>query len=180
MREWNVLFSQTGSEIYQVSKLLGRFPDRIITNRSFEHLAKINKQLLDEYKGTWIFLAKKPSVEQYHHALYSPNHGITTLHGYLRILPPQICNYYEIYNSHPGLITKYPELKGFNPQEKAVSLGLPTSGSVIHRAIAEVDSGEILASREVEIKGLSVDETIQKLHSLSVSLWVDFLHKYLQ
>lgn len=176
MKEWNVLFSQTGSEIYQVSKLLGRFPDRIITNRKIQgDFGKVNTNLLDEFKGTWVVLPKKPTVEQYHHALYSPNHGVTTLHGYLRIIPPEICNYYEIYNGHPGDIETFPELKGFNPQEKAFNLKLPSSGSVIHRVTAGVDEGEIVARNKISIEGKSLNEVYSSLHSNSVELWYNFL-----
>ena len=33
-----------------------------------------------------------------------------TLHGYLRILPPDFTKASNIYNGHPGAIEQYPEL----------------------------------------------------------------------
>ena len=45
-------------------------------------------------------------------------HDLITLHGYLRIIPENICKQCKhIYNGHPGLINMYPELKGKDPQE---------------------------------------------------------------
>ena len=87
----------------------------------------------------------------------------------------ELHNRFEIYNGHPGLITQYPELKGKDPQQKAFDLGLESSGCVIHRVTEGVDEGEILRSRKVSIKGLEIGELFHILHSISVSLWVDFL-----
>lgn len=188
MRKWYAFFSQTGSEIYQVSKLLGRFPDRIITNRRLVHTtsphpdAAINKDLLLEYKGNWVFMPQKPSALDYVDAMGVDtkvfNESIVTLHGYLRIVPEVICNTYNIYNGHPGDIVHYPELKGFNPQEKAFNLKLPTSGSVIHKVIAGVDEGEVVANSDIRIEGMSLDEVYKNLHSNSVKLWYTFLRNY--
>ena len=88
-----------------------------------------------------------------------------------------MCENYRIYNLHPGLITKYPILKGFNPQEKAFRLKLPTSGSVIHKVTPVLDSGKILKSIEVDIKNLSLDEVYDKIHKSSSQLWTDFLNE---
>jgi phosphoribosylglycinamide formyltransferase-1 len=100
---------------------------------------------------------------------------IVTLHGWLRIMPPSICNQFEIYNGHPGLITRYPELKGKDPQQKAFDLGLETSGCVIHEVTEGVDEGRILRSREVSIRELEIEQLFHILHQISISLWVDFL-----
>ena len=89
-----------------------------------------------------------------------------------------MCENYNIYNLHPGLITKYPFLKGFNPQEKAFNLKLPTSGSVIHKVTSELDGGEILKSIEVDIKNLTLEEVYSELHKASSQLWVDFLQEF--
>jgi folate-dependent phosphoribosylglycinamide formyltransferase PurN len=172
-RPWIVFFfSQTGSEIVEVSKLLGRWPDMIVTNERPEHLRKIHPALENKHL---IFLDNKPSEEEIGLALGSYINPVVTLHGWLRIMPPDICNRFEIYNGHPGLITEYPELKGKDPQQKAFDLGLESSGCVIHRVTEGVDEGEILRSRKVSITGLEIGELFHILHSISVSLWVDFL-----
>jgi len=177
MKKWYALFSQTGSEIYQISKKLGRFPDRIITNKNFDKISTTcNWGLYTEYDKEWEYLPHKPILSDYLIALNNTNKDtIITLHGFLRIIPPEICNSYEIYNGHPGDIIKYPELKGFNPQEKAFKLKLPTSGSVIHKVTPGVDEGPIVAKQEIDIEGLSLDEVYKNLHSNSIELWYNFL-----
>jgi phosphoribosylglycinamide formyltransferase 1 len=170
-RPWIAFFSQTGSEIVEVSKLLGRWPDLIITNERPDHLRKIHPAL----EGKVAFVENKPTEEELSMILGQYGNPLVTLHGWLRIMPPYICNRFEIYNGHPGLITEYPELKGKDPQQKAFDLGLESSGCVIHRVTEGVDEGEILRSRKVSIKGLEIGELFHILHSISVSLWVDFL-----
>jgi phosphoribosylglycinamide formyltransferase-1 len=165
-------FSQTGSEIVEVSKLLGRWPDLIITNKRPEHIRKIHPALKDRHL---IFVENKPTEEELLQILSNYKDPIITLHGWLRIMPPNICNRFEIYNGHPGLITEHEILKGKDPQQKAFDLGLESSGCVIHRVTEGVDEGEILRSRKVSIKGLEIGEVFRILHSISVSLWVDFL-----
>ena len=171
IRPWVAFFSQTGSEIVEVSKLLGRWPDLIITNERPDHLRKIHPAL----EGKVAFVENKPTEEELSMILGQYGNPLVTLHGWLRIMPPYICNRFEIYNGHPGLITEYPELKGKDPQQKAFDLGLESSGCVIHRVTEGVDEGEILRSRKVSIKGLEIGELFHILHSISASLWVDFL-----
>jgi folate-dependent phosphoribosylglycinamide formyltransferase PurN len=170
-RPWVAFFSQTGSEIVEVSKLLGRWPDLIITNERPDHLRKIHPAL----EGKVAFVENKPTDEELSMILGQYGNPLVTLHGWLRIMPPYICNRFEIYNGHPGLITEYPELKGKDPQQKAFDLGLKSSGCVIHRVTEGVDEGEILRSRKVSIRGLEIGELFHILHSISISLWVDFL-----
>jgi folate-dependent phosphoribosylglycinamide formyltransferase PurN len=181
--KWIAFFSQTGSEIYQVSKLLGRFPDRIITNRSINTLDKVHEGLKTEYKGNWVIIPRKPSVDDYARAIgwgaAIIEGTVITLHGYLRIVPENICGAFNIYNGHPGDIIKYPELKGFNPQEKAFNLKLPTSGSVIHEVTAGVDEGTVVAQSPISIEGMTLDEVYKNLHSNTVNLWYNFLKEKL-
>ena len=170
-RPWVAFFSQTGSEIVEVSKLLGRWPDLIVTNERPDHLRKIHPTL----EGKVIFVDNTPTEEEIGLVIGQYGNPLVTLHGWLRVMPPDICNRFEIYNGHPGLITEHPELKGKDPQQKAFDLGLESSGCVIHRVTEGVDEGEILRSRKVSIKGLEIGELFHILHSISVSLWVDFL-----
>jgi phosphoribosylglycinamide formyltransferase-1 len=170
-RPWIALFSQTGSEIVEVSKLLNKWPDLIITNERPEHLRKIHPTL----GGKVVFVENKPTEEELRLVLGQFKDPIVTLHGWLRIMPPSICNQFEIYNGHPGLITRYPELKGKDPQQKAFDLGLETSGCVIHEVTEGVDEGRILRSREVSIRELEIEQLFHILHQISISLWVDFL-----
>lgn len=171
-RKWIALFSQTGSEIVEVSKLLGRWPDLIITNERPEHLRKIHPALENRHL---VFVENKPTEEELLMLLSYYENPLITLHGWLRIMPPSICSQYEIYNGHPGLITEYPELKGKDPQQKAFDINLEYSGCVIHKVTEGVDEGEVLTERKVSIRGLEIEELFHILHSISISLWVDFL-----
>ena len=170
-KRWVAFFSQSGSEINAVSKKLGFYPYMCITNKP--SLDDVNVELRDN--TTIVRTGKTLSVDDYKNLIGWSANTIVTLNGWLRIVPHAICETYTIYNGHPGLITKYPELKGKDPQQKAITLGLETSGCVIHRVIPEVDSGNIIAEEEVTIKGLESAAVFAKLHTTSVNLWVNFL-----
>jgi len=113
MRPWVTFFSQTGTEIHDLSNALGIYPDCIATNKQdhkttniglFE-TTKFRSQKLNE--NIWVQLPQKPSVEDYKKALKHFKNPVITLHGYLRIIPKEICEKYEMYNLHPGLIINF-------------------------------------------------------------------------
>ena len=165
-------FSQTGSEIALIAEKLGRWPDKIITNKRPEHLRTISPKLAGK---EITYLSNKPTVREYLEVL-GDKPCLITLHGWLRIMPPGIISLYPtIYNGHPGLITTHPVLKGKDPQEKAYNLGLTVSGCVIHGVTEGVDEGPVLREKLVEIQNLNLDEVYSVLHKASIDLWVDFL-----
>jgi len=173
MKTWIALFSQTGSEIYNVSKRLGRFPDRIIVNK--DDLESVNEKLLEScYDRLWI-VPSKPSTEEYQTILTED--AIVTMHGWLRIMPHFICDQYNIYNLHPAPLTRYPHLKGKDPQKRVFTQSLPYSGNTLHKCTAELDSGEIILENEVDVQGDDLDLIISKTHSAAADLWVEFLSK---
>ena len=185
MRPWVAFFSQTGTEIYNLSNALSIYPDCIVTNKS-DHTTT-NSCLLKtaEFRqhklnlpNLWCQLPKTPTVREYNDALKLFNNPVITLHGYLRIIPKEICEKYEIYNLHPGLIDKYPELKGYNPQERAFTEGYKLAGCVIHRVVPEVDEGEILMSQGVDIEELDLPAVYNTLHSVAFDLWKSFFTAY--
>jgi folate-dependent phosphoribosylglycinamide formyltransferase PurN len=169
--KWVAFFSKSGSEIAELSNRLGRWPDLIVTNR--KDLNGCNPAII---KRNIVFIPNNPTDLDYTSAIKFTFGGklFITLHGYMRILPKKICENYEIYNGHPGLITKYPELKGKDPQHKAWVNAYKTSGCVIHKVTPEVDDGEVLAEIEVPING-TLDDTISTLHKNSIDLWENFL-----
>ena len=172
---WVAFFSQTGSEIVNICEEIDRWPDLIVTNR-LDGFDKINPELTKRLlngKQRMLMVEKKPPVHRYDEAIRDG--AIVTLHGWLRIVPEEICDKYEIYNGHPGLITKYPELKGKDPQVRAHEGKYEIAGSVIHEVVPEVDAGKILKEGEVDIKEKSLDEVYSSLHKLSTDLWIDFL-----
>ena len=175
LTRWLAFFSQTGSEINEVSKKLGRYPDVCFTNKASTD--GINKELLEHTNIS--FTCKKPVADDYFNYIGRAENTLVTLNGWLRIVPGAVCDRYRIFNGHPGFIAKYPELKGKDPQQKAIDLKLPTSGCIIHRVTSEVDSGEVVLAHEIPISRLTPDEVFTVLHDLSVNLWVKFLYKNL-
>ena len=184
MRPWVTFFSQTGTEIYDLSNVLGIYPDCIITNKQDHKTTNSGLKVITEFRSQklneniWVQLPQKPTVEDYENALKSFENPVITLHGFLRIVPGEICEKYEMYNLHPGLINKYPALKGFNPQERAFTEGYKHAGCVIHRVTAGVDEGEILMSQGIGIEGMNLDGVYGALRNTAFDLWRSFFTAY--
>jgi len=178
--KWIAFFSKTGSELIEIMNHFNRWPDLIVSNRP--HLDGCHEQfksLIQSFPDKVRHISSSPTVEEYKRAIESTGTEdvIITLHGYMRILPKEICDTYDIYNGHPGLITKYPELKGKDPQRKAWLNGYAESGCVIHKVTSELDGGPVMAQVAVDIKDLSFDNVISELHKASVKLWIEFMKK---
>ena len=174
---WITFFSQTGSEIADLSEEMGRWPDIIITNERPEHLRTIDPRI--EKQGYFIW-ANKPSEEDYIELLEANPNAIVTLHGWLRIVPEYVCERSRIYNGHPGLITKYPELKGKDPQIRAFEGKYKTAGAVLHKVSGGVDDGEVILSREFKTAGLDLDDLFRILRDKALSMWYILLKNLLQ
>lgn len=174
-----VFFSQTGSEIVKLYEETGHIPSLIITNWRPESVRALSPAFNSlPLKDRLVYLPNRPAVEDYLVFLEKFEDPIITLHGWLRVVPEEVCNAYEIYNGHPGLISQYKELQGKDPQEKAYSLALPKTGSVIHKVTSEVDGGEVVMQKEISIKGLELSEVFRKLRDCSFELWVEFFKRY--
>jgi folate-dependent phosphoribosylglycinamide formyltransferase PurN len=173
VKRWVALFSQTGSEIYNLSQTFGRVPDIVISN-TYEVSDKIVDPRL--MGATEIICREHRNVVD--SLLKLPN-SLITLHGYLKILPSDVCNAHEIYNGHPGLITQYPELKGKDPQEKVWKnlQSYTRIGSVVHRCIPEVDSGRVEEVYSVPNSCVTKDDVYTALRDTSLRCWVNFLER---
>jgi len=175
VNNWIALFSQTGSEIFNISEKIGIKPNLVITNERPNHLrtidGRVNRHILHETANK----PKEKNLQNIFEQYSQDNELIITLHGWLRIMPPAICENFEIYNGHPGLITKYPELKGKDPQVRMMNGNYDTMGCVLHKVSAGVDEGEVLLSKEVSRKGLEEQDIFRILSNISQELWVDFL-----
>lgn len=176
-RPWIAFFSQTGAEIADLSERLGIWPDVIITNERPSELRRIDERIYDS--GKLCFLPNRPEVDAYLYILDFYRKPIITLHGWLRIMPPYICGKHEIYNGHPGLITRYPELKGKDPQIRAFEGKYKTIGAVLHRVIAGVDEGKVIMQEEFNGDNLTLDETFRILRDRSLYMWSNFLREAL-
>lgn len=174
--KWITFFSQTGSEIVDLAKALGRKPDLIVTN-NFEDKIKFNPGIRE--LNVTIQSARHDLLMDYFRkqAVWSPEDTLVTLHGYLRILPADICEMYEIYNGHPGAIDLYPELKGKDPQERVWNENdkYPIIGSVVHKCTAELDAGAVVKAVHLRNRSYSKDDLYSSLRMTSLSAWNFFL-----
>ena len=174
--KWIAFFSQTGSEIADIADSIERWPDVIITNDRPEHLRTVDERIAKQGYFTW---SNRPTEDEYIELLEAYPDALVTLHGWLRIVPEYVCERSKIYNGHPGLITKYPELKGKDPQVRAFELKHETIGCVLHEVVAGVDEGKIIAEERVNAFGLDLENTFRILRDRSLYLWVNFLKKVL-
>lgn len=169
-KHWTAFFSHTGSEIVNISNKLGRRPDVVITNKP------PGDEAIHEGIQENIYVPNRPSVIDYRGVLQPDT--VITLHGWMRIIPPEICDEYEIYNLHPGLITRYPELKGADPQKRVAESVIKEYdhiGCVIHRVTPGVDEGPILAETSTRNQYSGEEQISCKLHEMATLLWLEYL-----
>ena len=169
---WLAFFSQTGSEIVNLSKALGVKPDLIVTNNLLEDKWKYHPELRS--LGT-IMSAKHDRLMEYllTNGIYNPDNVIITLHGYLRIIPAEVCSKYRMINGHPAAIDLYPDLKGKDPQERTWENkeNYKFLGSVVHEVVPEVDAGKIIKSVHLTNTALSLEDTFSMLKMTSLTAW---------
>lgn len=187
-RPWIALYSQSGNEIRALSGMIKRSPDFIIGNHKMKDITKITPNI----ESSTIYVHNRPSVEELTSIFETFDNPIITLHGWLRVIPAEICKRYDIYNGHPGWIVDYPELKGLNPQDKVADSikDYEVIGSVIHKVVPEVDAGEIthklkmnnkyykgrLPKRKEKIK----DYVYRTNTTTSLLTWIEFSKKFLK
>lgn len=178
-KDWAVLISQTGSEVISIMQETGFIPGLLVTN-NIGKIPQNNLEILKQNGADIKVIPFKPKAEDYCcEELLSKK--LITLHGYLRILPAEFLSKYtgRIYNGHPALITKYPELKGFNKQEDIAGNveKYPTCGSVIHEVTPILDSGKIIVAAEVPNITTNVDQAYYLLRKTSLQTWKYFFEK---
>jgi folate-dependent phosphoribosylglycinamide formyltransferase PurN len=171
---WITFFSQTGSEIADLAESLGYWPSRIITNKRPGDVRTIDPRIIE---NGYLEVSNKPSERELLNILQYYNDPIITLHGWLRIMPPNLCTSYNIYNGHPGLITQYPELKGKDPQIKAFNLKHEVMGCVIHKVTAGVDEGKVLKETFFNAWEISEEDMWKTFKDRSCYLWNEFLEE---
>lgn len=175
---WVALFSQTGEELLEVSKALGRVPDLVLCNNPEARESPYVKRL---QQSTSVAFLTHADIEKYLQSEIWEG-DVVTLHGYLRLLSSAtIETGATIYNGHPGAIDLYPELRGKDPQEKVIANmdKYPIIGCVIHKVTAGVDEGEIVAKTSMPFYDhlKDRDRVYKALHCLSTAMWVDFLRE---
>jgi|SaaInl59LU_5_DNA_1037362.scaffolds.fasta_scaffold06415_6 folate-dependent phosphoribosylglycinamide formyltransferase PurN len=174
---WIAFFSQTGAEIADLSEHLGRWPSRIITNKRPEDLRTIDPRIIE---NGYIEVSNKPTEQELEEILQYYKEPVITLHGWLRVMPPDLCAKYSIFNGHPGLIIDYPELKGKDPQVRTwegIQEGkYETAGAVIHRVTEGVDEGKVLLFERFNTFSVeSLDDLFKVLRDRSLYMWSNLL-----
>lgn len=172
-KPWIAFFSQTGSEIVEIAKATGKWPDVIVTNQRPADLRVINTDIQESQ--LLVTTSNKPTSTELEEIIGYYKNPIITLHGWLRIMPPSICEKYNIFNGHPGLITEYPELKGKDPQMKALKGKYPVMGCVLHKVTAGVDEGKVIAEERFNAFNITEEEMWIATRDRSLYLWINFL-----
>lgn len=175
--KWIAFFSQTGSEIVELSKALKRKPDLLVTN-NFEEKIKFNPGVRE--LGVTIQSARHEMLMDYFRMqrMFDPSTTLISLHGYLRIIPEDVCTKYNMMNGHPAFITQYPELKGKDPQIRTWEGNYPIIGSVVHKVTPGVDEGEVLSTVCYTNRCESLDEMYGFLKETSLESWMWVLNRY--
>ena len=99
--------------------------------------------------------------ELVHAALVEAEVELVVLSGYMRILTPSFVRRWKgrLVNIHPSLLPKYP---GAHAHRDALADAATVSGCTVHLVDEGVDSGMILAQREVEILPDDAESDLQE------------------
>lgn len=101
--------------------------------------------------------------------LKTKSQDLIVLAGYMRILPTEIIENFEMINIHPSLL---PSFKGTKSIERAYNSGVKITGVTVHYVSQEVDSGKIIAQVPVKINHDEKLETLeQKIHEIEHTLY---------
>lgn len=102
------------------------------------------------------------------------------LAGYMRIIGPTLLAKYEgkIINIHPALLPKFPGRHGI---EDAYEAGVDTTGVTVHWVDSGIDSGKIIAQREVPVhKDDQLSDLEQRIHATEHVLYPSVVKQLLE
>ncbi|XJZ28998.1 phosphoribosylglycinamide formyltransferase [Bacillota bacterium Lsc_1132] len=111
--------------------------------------------------------------------LKSQNVDFVVLAGYMRLIGPTLLNEYEgrIVNIHPSLL---PEFPGKDAIGQALAAGVKETGVTIHFVDEGMDTGPIIAQKQVDINENETLESLQaKIHAVEHQLYPAILQKLL-
>ena len=168
-QKWVALFSHTGSEIARLCETINLWPTEIITDNF--NVEEWNKNIPEE-------LVTIMNPDAIHNGLrFTKERQFVTLHGYMKIIPADVCELHDIYNGHPGAINLYPELKGKDPQERSWENRdkYEYIGSVIHKVTPGIDEGEVVGYVYTDNDCQSKEQMYNVLKDCSYESWIDFI-----
>jgi len=177
-RPWIAMFSQSGKEIADIAVRLGKLPDVVLTTNldvntwdhrmQFTSAVPFNVMIPFDEKMNDVFntLRQKEWKD-----------ALVTLHGFMKIIPKDLCESREIWNGHPGLINYYSELRGKDPQEKTWEniSSYQFVGSVVHRVTDKIDDTSTIKNYcMVNNTCKSKEDLYNTLRMTSLTSWLDF------
>ncbi len=177
-RPWVACFSHSGKEIADIAVDTGRIPDVVLTNNldanTWDHRLQAYSSIFfpvhipfDDEKFDVIETLRNPEIEN----------AIITLHGFMKIIPEDLCRTRDIWNGHPGLINYYSDLRGKDPQEKtwANIKSYQFVGSVVHKVTDKVDDASTIQTYcMVNNTCNSKEELYNTLRRTSLVSWLQF------
>lgn len=97
--------------------------------------------------------------------------------GFMRILSAECVANFKIVNSHPALLPLFP---GAHAVRDALAAGATKTGTTIHWVDRGVDTGEIIAQEEVEVRAGDTEESLhERIKIVERRLYVATLQKLL-
>ena len=111
---------------------------------------------------------------KYHHI------DLIVLAGYMRLIGPTLLLAFprRILNIHPSLLPKH---RGLDAIGQAMNAGDTITGVTIHYVDAGMDTGEIIAQRQVDITGFTTREEIESaVHAIELELYPITIQKILE
>ncbi len=105
-----------------------------------------------------------PPGERYGECLLTALEGsdLVCLAGYLRLLPDEVLERYQVLNIHPALLPKYggKGMYGLRVHEAVLAGGEAESGCTVHRVTPVYDEGEILVQMRCAVLPGDTPETL--------------------
>ena len=107
-------------------------------------------------------------------ATYQPDLVVSV--GFMRILPPEVVNHFEIINTHPSLLPLFP---GAHAVRDAMAAGANETGTTVHWVDEGVDTGEIISQRKVAIEANDSEDSLhERIKIQERELIVETLHRF--
>ena len=100
-KNWIALFSQTGSEIVNLSSALNRAPDFVITNADLDD---IDSRVSVDFR---VNNEEVKTLDILDNIKFDRSKTLITLNGWLRIVPSDKCRKYNIYTVLMQVILRF-------------------------------------------------------------------------
>jgi phosphoribosylglycinamide formyltransferase-1 len=164
-----VLGSGRGSNLEAIARAIdeGRLPAKLAAVLSDQPEARILELGRQHGARTEVVVPSTPrgrldaeTEERFVSILREANVDLVVLAGFMRILGPVFLAAYprRILNVHPSLLPKH---RGANAAAQALAAGDQVTGCTVHHVDEGVDTGEIIAQREVPVQPGDTAESLQ-------------------